>query len=266
MNKQYKGTDFFDSYILNLIEKYGNTKEPVNVNFRELVPNIVNMDRYTHFIHSYPAKLLQQIPYFFINNTVFSKENDIVMDPFCGTGTVLLEASLANRSAIGIDINPLASLIAKIKTSKVDISKLEKELESIQKIFKIYKSSKKKYYLPNVTNIDYWYSKINIRKLSKIKDIINQIKDSEIKEFYLVVFSICCKKFSYADPRISVPVRINKDKFPEGHQLRIAAIKNLRFINKNQVFEFFIEKSKKNITRLTEYHNATMMKLNEISV
>src|SRR5690554_4197906 len=97
MNKQYRGTDVFDSYILKLIEKYENVKEPVNVNFRELVPKIVNMDRYTHFIHSYPAKLLQQIPYFFLNNTIFSKENDIVMDPFCGTGTVLLEASLANR-------------------------------------------------------------------------------------------------------------------------------------------------------------------------
>ncbi len=266
MNKQYKGTSFFDSYILDLIEKYKDTQEPVSVNFRELVPNIVNMDRYTHFIHSYPAKLLQQIPYFFLNNTIFSKENDIVMDPFCGTGTVLLEASLANRNAIGIDVNPLASLIAKTKTSKVDISKLEKELESIQKLFKIYKSSKKKYYLPNVSNIDYWYSKINIRKLSKIKDIINQIKDSEIKEFYLVVFSICCKKFSYADPRISVPVKINKDKFSEGHQLREAAIRSLKFIDKNQVFEFFIEQAKKNISRLTEYQNVMMMNLNEVSV
>lgn len=266
MNKQYRGIGFFDIYILDLIEKYNITQEPVNVNFRKLVPKIVNLDRYTHFIHSYPAKLLQQIPYFFLNNNIFSNENDIVLDPFCGTGTVLLEASLSNRNAIGIDINPLASLIAKVKTSKIDILKLEDELKSIQNLFKIYKSSRKKYYIPNISNIDYWYSKANSRKLSKIKDIVDQIKDSEIKEFYLVIFSICCKKFSYSDPRISVPVRINKDKFIEGHNLREDAIKNLTFINKSQVFEFFIEQAKKNISRLIDYQNATMMNLNKISV
>lgn len=266
MNKQYKGIGFFDNYILDLINKYKDTQEPITVNFRELVPSIVNMDRYTHFIHSYPAKLLQQIPYFFLNNTIFSKEGDIVVDPFCGTGTVLLEASLANRKAIGVDVNPLASLIAKTKTSKVKIEKLTKELENIQNLFKIYSSSKKQYHIPKVSNIDHWYSKKNIRKLSKIKHILNQITDQEVKEFYLIIFSICCKKFSYSDPRISVPVKINKDKFPEGHTLREAAIKNLKFIDKNEVFEFFIEQAKKNIMRLSEYQNKLMINSNKVTV
>ena len=266
MTKICSNTHLFDDYILNLLKKYKDNKEPVSVNFRNLVPQIINMDRHTHFIHSYPAKLLQQIPYFFLNNTVFSKENDIVVDPFCGTGTVLLEASIANRNAIGIDINPLAALIAKTKTSKVDVFKLKNELENIQTLFKIYSSSKKQYHIPKISNIDHWYSKNNIRKLSKVKDIISQIDDTNIKEFYLVIFSICCKKFSYSDPRISVPVKINKDKFPEGHSLREAAIKNLKFIDKNEIFEFFIEQAKKNIARLTEYQNISVINSNEVTV
>ncbi len=266
MNKQYKGISFFDNYILELINKYKENQEPITVNFRELVPSIVNMDRHTHFIHSYPAKLLQQIPYFFLNNTVFSREQDIVVDPFCGTGTVLLEASLANRNAIGVDVNPLAALIAKTKTSKVDIINLKQELENIKNLFEIYSSSKKQYHIPKVSNIEHWYSKQNMRKLSKIKDIVSQISDQNIKEFYLVVFSICCKKFSYSDPRISVPVKINKDKFPEGHSLREAAIKNLKFIDKSKVFEFFIEQANKNIARLVEYQNSTMLSSNEVTV
>ncbi|MGE4419580.1 MAG: DNA methyltransferase [Sulfurimonas sp.] len=266
MTKVCTNTHLFDVYILDLLKKYKENKEPISVNFRDLVPQITNMDRYTHFIHSYPAKLLQQIPYFFLNNTIFSKENDIVLDPFCGTGTVLLEASVANRNAIGIDINPIAALIAKTKTSKENILKLKKELENIQALFKIYSSSKKQYRIPKISNIDHWYSKNNIRKLSKIKDVISQIDDTNIKEFYLVVFSICCKKFSYCDPRISVPVKINKDKFPEGHALREDAIKNLEFINKSEVFEYFIEQAKKNITRLTEYQNSSMMNSNEVIV
>jgi len=259
-------TILFDNYILELIETYKNQQEAITVNFRELVPNIVNMDRHTHFIHSYPAKLLQQIPYFFLNNTVFSKEQDIVVDPFCGTGTVLLEASLAKRNAIGVDVNPLAALIAKTKTSKVDIIDLKQELDNIKKLFEIYSISKKQYYIPKVSNIEYWYSKQNIRKLSKIKEIVSQISNQNIKEFYLVVFSLCCKKFSYSDPRISVPVKINKDKFPEGHVLREAAIKNLKFIDKSKVFEFFIEQANKNIARLIEYQNSTMLRSNEVTV
>ncbi len=266
MTKRYTNTDFFNSYILNLLEEYKENKEPISVNFRDLVPQITNMDRHTHFIHSYPAKLLQQIPYFFLNNTIFSKENDTVLDPFCGTGTVLLEASIANRNAIGVDINPLATLIAKTKTSKIDILKLKKELENIQVLFSIYRSSKKQYHVPKISNIEHWYSKKNIRKLSKIKNIVSQISDINVREFYLVVFSICCKKFSYCDPRISVPVKINKDKFPEGHPLKEAAIKNLKFINKGELFEYFTEQANKNIIRLTEYQNSSMLSSNKVRV
>lgn len=266
MTKAYTSVDFFNSYIYDLLEQYKKSREPISVNFRDLVPQITNMDRHTHFIHSYPAKLLQQIPYFFLNNTIFSQENDIVVDPFCGTGTVLLEASIANRNAIGIDVNPLATLISKTKTTKVNIQNLQAELKKIKEEFKLHQRSKKKYSIPNISNIEDWYSPENIRKLSKIKYIVSAINDQDIREFFQVVFSICCKKFSYADPRISVPVKINIDKFPEGHSLREAAVKNLKFINKNKVFEFFIEQAEKNINRLMNYQNTTMLNSNQVKV
>lgn len=266
MTKIYSNVYFFDNYILKLLKEYKKNKEPVTVNFRELVPQITNMDRHTHFIHSYPAKLLQQIPYFFLNNTIFSQEDDIILDPFCGTGTVLLEASIANRNAIGIDVNPLAALISKTKTTKVDILDVKYELAKIKEEFKIYQKSKRKYNIPKISNIASWYSPKNIRKLSKIKDIVSNINEQEIKDFFQVVFSLCCKKFSYSDPRISVPVKINIDKFPEGHSLRIAAVKNLNFIDKNEVFEFFIEQANKNINRLINYQNVTMLNSNQVKV
>lgn len=266
MTKPYINTNLFDDFILELLEEYKINKEPITVNFRDLVPQITNMDRHTHFIHSYPAKLLQQIPYFFLNNTIFSKENDVVVDPFCGTGTVLLESSIANRNAVGVDVNPLAALIAKTKTTKADISNIKNELEKIKQEYKVYKKSRKKYNIPKISNITSWYSPKNIRKLSKIKDIVSNINEQEIKEFFQVVFSLCCKKFSYSDPRISVPVRINAEKFPEGHLLREAAIKNLKFIDKNEVFEFFIEQADKNLKRLANYQKVTMLNSSKIKV
>ncbi|AXH16199.1 hypothetical protein CP985_00380 [Malaciobacter mytili LMG 24559] len=266
MNKKYQGSIFFNDFLLNLIDNYKKDPTPQIVNFRKLVTQITNMDRHTHFIHAYPAKLLQQIPYLFLNNDIFSKEGDTILDTFCGTGTVPLEASIANRNAIGVDVNPLAALIAKTKTSKQSIKSLEIKLEEIQQLFKEYQSSKKKFYIPNIANINHWYNKETIRKLSKIKYIIDNIEETEIKEFFQVVFSICCRKYSYSDPRISVPVKINEEKFPEGHSLREAAAKHLDFIKRNKIYEYFVEQAKKNILRLRNYQNSTMLNNSKVSI
>ena len=69
---------------------YMKTGMPITVNFRSLVPELKKSDRYSHQIHSYPAKLLANIPYYFLATDVFCPSNGIVLDPFCGTGTVLL--------------------------------------------------------------------------------------------------------------------------------------------------------------------------------
>lgn len=64
------------------------------------------------------------------------------------------------------------------------------------------------------------------------------------------------QKFSYSDPRVSVPVRIKKDKFEEGHLLNKSAIKQIKFVNNGAIFEFFIEQAKKNINRLKRYQDS----------
>jgi len=60
-----------------------------------------NTHEHIHGIHPYPARMIPQIARKLIK--LYSKPDDIVLDPFCGSGSVLAEA---NR-AIGIDINPL---------------------------------------------------------------------------------------------------------------------------------------------------------------
>ena len=88
-----------DAIIKKFIEDFSMDKKPIEVSFRKLLPEIKNIDRFTHLIHTYPAKLLVHIPYFFLNNSVFSKKDDNVLDPFNGSGTVLLESILSNSIA-----------------------------------------------------------------------------------------------------------------------------------------------------------------------
>jgi len=76
----------------------------------------------THTFHSYPARFIPQIPRIFIE--LFTREDDTVLDPFCGCGTTLVESALLNRKAIGVDMNPLACLISKAKTTIITRQKL----------------------------------------------------------------------------------------------------------------------------------------------
>lgn len=68
---------------------------------------------YTHSLHRYPAKFVPQIERKLI--LAFSDPGDVVCDPFCGSGTTLVEAILLGRDAVGIDLNPMAVLNAKTK-------------------------------------------------------------------------------------------------------------------------------------------------------
>lgn len=68
---------------------------------------------HVHGFHSYPARLHPLVAKRLIE--AFSKPGDVVLDPFAGSGTVLVEARLAGRAAIGVDANPLAVRLAALK-------------------------------------------------------------------------------------------------------------------------------------------------------
>lgn len=72
----------------------------------------------THKYHSYPARFIPQIPKNFIE--ILTKPGDWVLDPLCGCGTTLVEAMLAKRNTVGVDLNPLADLITRVKVTPLE--------------------------------------------------------------------------------------------------------------------------------------------------
>lgn len=72
----------------------------------------------THGIHPYPAKFIPQIPRTLIA-ALHPRDGSAVLDPFCGSGTTLVEAISAGHPAIGVDLHPLACLISKVKVTPV---------------------------------------------------------------------------------------------------------------------------------------------------
>ena len=136
-----------------LLKNYKKTGKSVSVNFRELVPEIISPDFYTHLIHPYPAKLLPHIPRFFLSNEILSQKDDVILDPFSGSGTVLLESILHSRKAIGADCNPVARLISQTKVKYISPSTLLTHLKEILQFADETPDTP----MPDITNLAFWY-------------------------------------------------------------------------------------------------------------
>ncbi|MEM1964369.1 MAG: DNA methyltransferase, partial [Candidatus Caldarchaeum sp.] len=76
----------------------------------------------THSYHRYPAKFIPQLAARLISE--YSAHGDLVVDPFMGSGTTLVEAKLLGRPSLGTDINPVAHLIARAKTTAIEPERL----------------------------------------------------------------------------------------------------------------------------------------------
>ncbi|MDI6758667.1 MAG: transcriptional repressor LexA [Candidatus Omnitrophota bacterium] len=140
---------------------------------------------YTHGIHNYPAMFIPQVARRIIQNC--SQIGDTVCDIFCGSGTALVESRLLGRNAYGIELNPLAVLLAKVKTTIIKPELLEKTFLSLLFEIKDYKSKKKE--LPSFFNIDFWFKENVIYELTRLKKCIAHIKNKDIRDFFLIAFS-----------------------------------------------------------------------------
>ena len=240
----------YASSLENLIKRYRKEKRPIDINFREMV-NISNFDRLTHYIHSYPAKLLQCIPIFFINNSLLlSKHKNVVYDPFCGSGTVALEALYHGKQALVRDINPLATLITRVKCTYIDNGSVWDGISQIDRNIK-----KARWKNHNIPNQDFWFDEVVYRKLSRLWQAVNFTDNQNLADFFKICFSTVARKMSYADPKISVPVKLNPGKYPDGHKNRIAAERHIHEIESGDVFAAFKNVVAVNIKRVATIKN-----------
>ncbi len=153
----------------------------------------------THGILIYPAKFIPQIPQFCIQQ--FSQPTDTILDPFCGSGSSLLEAQLLHRNAIGIDINPLAQLISKVKTTPLNLQQFTEEYNLIEKFLTECSKnlSTKEEIIPSFPNISYWFAPKVMQDLMRLQQYILDIKNPPIRNFFLLVLASIIRNVSLAD-------------------------------------------------------------------
>ncbi len=225
---------------------------PVPVSIRGLVPEMpYNSPRYTHGIHFYPAKLIPQIPSLFLDELSLP-ESATVMDPFCGSGTVLLEAVLRGHRAIGSDSNPLARLISQAKTTAISEMRISTATSQLPGMFR--RGRRESW--PDVVNIKYWFSARIAQRLAMIRAVIEKVQDADIQRVLWVSLSQAARKLSKCDLRVTVPVRLAPDRYPKGHILRAKAEERTRWLRSVDPLDYFLEIFQENLSLIASLRSS----------
>ena len=197
-----------------------------------------NTKSLTHGFHPYPAMMIPQIAKRLIEK--YGK-GGYLLDPYCGTGTSLVEAQVAGMKSYGIDINPLARLISKVKTTPIESKLLIENLEKIEHIIRTNRNENndsKTAPRPEYFNIDFWFSDVVVKRLAILKTAILKIKEEEVRDFYFVVFSRVVRESSYQRSGEFKLYRIQKEKIDT---------------HKADVFGLFVKYAKSNIEGMKDY-------------
>lgn len=181
-------------------------------------------ERLTHYLFRYPAKFHPPAVRTLLER--HSRPGDWVLDPFCGSGTCLVEASALGRNSIGTDVDPLAVFVSRIKTHRLDPAALRRSATRILRRSKQLRRAESEYEdrqfndlsersyryallryqlrVPALPNIEHWFRRYVIVDLARLRKAILSLDVPRThRDFFLLCFASIIRGASNADP---VPV------------------------------------------------------------
>ena len=192
----------------------------------------------THSLHPYPAKFPPQLPKTILKQ--FSKKGETVLDPFCGSGTTLVEARLQEISAIGVDVNSLFCLLSKVKLTPLKANQIQ-TIDDFTEIisnesFAWKMGNKRKVKVKEFEGLKHWFQSNVAEEITFILSKIEKFSDNDVKDFLKIVLS-------------SIIVRVSNQE----SDVRFAAIN--KKIEDCYTFGLFIDRTKECCKRIIEYSN-----------
>src|SRR5579883_1975499 len=198
--------------------------------------------RFTHGLHPYPARMHPEIARHIILDYAENKKT-IVIDPFVGSGGVLIESMLHGNTSVGFDVNPFAVLLSKVKTTVINPNIAKQEyLRIIGKSKRDYERGK--FYpelIPDGFDIKFWIKPNVIKKLSIIKHhIYNSNENTNIIDFLRICFSLTTRIVSNQRKEEYKIYRMNRVQLQSFHP---------------NVFETFEEICERNCSLASEFRS-----------
>lgn len=160
VKKHNNGNSIFVD-ISDLKDYYNSYRGQREINWKKRLGNDLNWTlsfdclrekdttKHVHRLHPYKGKFIPQLVQYFIDDhtddfkkDTYFKTGDIILDPFSGSGTTLVQAIEMGMHSIGIDISRFNCMIAEIKLLSYDMTSLEKEVKKIKGAIFSYESNK----------------------------------------------------------------------------------------------------------------------------
>jgi hypothetical protein len=157
----------------------------------------VDPDHHTHGFHSYPARMHPAIAAGAIQ--AFAPKSGLVVDPFVGSGTVLVESLLAGHGAVGLDVSPFALRLAEVKCSLRSDAEVDTFLGRLAEVAEA-STERVKNRVDVRAEISpmerSWYEIHVLKELAGLLAEIRKIKDDRDRRALEMVFSSLVVKFS----------------------------------------------------------------------
>ena len=176
--------------------------------------DVAPSDDLTHGFHTYPARMHPVLARAVIGG--LTDPGDLVIDPFCGGGTVLVEALVAGCRSHGVDLNPLALRIAEVRCAlqnAAERARFEDTLQAVTaaSIGRVRSRARPRFSLSRAERA--YYEPHVLLELAGLFDEIAAVAVEADRRALMIVFSALVLKFSRQRADTSddlVPKRIRK--------------------------------------------------------
>ena len=159
----------------------------------ESLAESADVDRFTHGFHTYPAGLHPDC----VQRILADVDGDTVLDPFCGGGTVLVEAMAKGKKTIGRDISPVALLVARARTAAPSDEDLTRFRSAARAMTEKARHADTDLMEDRFLKLADWYAPCALMELDSIRQDIQDVEDMAIRRQLIAAFSSILVKVSW---------------------------------------------------------------------